>query len=192
MLLSDQDLRRALNSRQLHIRPFDPQSVQPASIDLQLGHSFQVYRPTDEPVDPHRSPPQPVLYQCDTGQIFTLRPGQFVLGTTQETVTLSSSVAARLEGKSSLGRLGLQTHATAGFIDPGFSGQITLELSNLGPWPVQLRAGMPIAQLCVYSLSSQAERPYGHPDLGSRYQHQLGATPSRYHRNRTIDTTPSV
>ena len=120
----------------------------------------------------------------EEGKPFILHPGEFVLGTTLERLTLPDDIVARIEGKSSLGRLGLLIHATAGFVDPGWSnGQITLELSNVAPLPIRLWPGMKIAQLSFMRMDAPAERPYGHPELGSKYQGQKGPTPSRYWRN---------
>lgn len=182
MLLSDDGIHAALFSGELVIDP--PPSarlIQPASVDVRLGSAFRLFR--HQPgafIDPDTSEPGLTELTTLSGhEVFVLEPGDFALGCTLETVTLSPAIAARLEGKSSLGRLGLVVHSTAGWIDPGFSGQITLELSNLSPLPVILRPGRPIGQLCVMRLSSPASRPYGSPELGSKYQGQCGPTPSR-------------
>jgi dCTP deaminase len=181
VLLSDRDLRAELDAGQLGVHPFDPGHVQPASIDVRLGNHFRV-------VDNHAATHlDPAVDASDLtriavrpdGTAFVLHPGEFVLATTLEIVTLGAALAARLEGKSSLGRLGLLVHSTAGFIDPGFTGSVTLELSNVASLPIRLWPGMKIGQLCVFRLSSPAERPYGTAGLGSRYQGQRGPAPSR-------------
>lgn len=180
MLLSDVHILQQIKNGCVVLEPFDEVLVQPASVDVRLGEDVRVFdnhRYTH--IDPRR--PQPNLtriVRVPFGEDFTLHPGQFILATTQETLTLPDDIAARLEGKSSLGRLGLLTHATAGFIDPGFSGQVTLELSNTATLPITLYPGMLIGQLCFMSMSSPAARPYGSPGLGSHYQGQRGPTPN--------------
>lgn len=159
--------------------------IQPSSIDVRLDKFFRVF-------DNHKYPHiDPAADQSDltrevevkSDETFVLHPGEFVLGSTYEVVTLPDDIAARLEGKSSLGRLGLLTHSTAGFIDPGFSGHVTLELANVATLPIKLYPGMKIGQLCFFRLSSPAENPYGSSKYGSRYQGQRGPTPSRSHAN---------
>lgn len=183
MLLSDRDIRHQIDTGRIGLAPHDPALVQPASVDVRLGDRFRIPNPAGPPrVDPDR--PQhdlTVEIAIPAGEAFTLAPGGFVLATTLERVTLPADLAARWEGKSSIGRLGLLTHITAGFIDPGFTGQITLELANLSGRPLLLRPGMRIGQLCFLRLTSPADRPYGSPGLGSRYQGQTGPTPSRAH-----------
>ena len=183
MLLSDHDIKKALHSGRIVLDPLDTTMIQPASIDVRLDRYFRLF-------DNHRYPViDPAADQSDLTHIvdagadgpFVLHPGEFVLGSTYEKVTLGSDIAARLEGKSSLGRLGLLTHSTAGFIDPGFSGHVTLELSNTATMPILLYPGMKIGQLCFFNLSSPAERPYGQGATGSRYQGQRGPTASRSH-----------
>lgn len=179
-MFSDQDIYRALQSGEIAVSPSDGKLIQPASLDVRLGYGLRVMRPDhDVPVDPQNlvDHTEPVEFQAGTE--FWLHPGQFVLGTTKEKITLGATVAAKLEGKSSLGRLGLITHSTAGFIDPGFCGNITLELSLCSPRPVLLRPGMEIGQLCFFRLDSPAVVPYGSPLLRSKYQGQEGPTPSR-------------
>lgn len=184
MLLSDRDLHAAITGSDLHLDPFDPAMVQPASIDLRLHNQFLVFVPHGNThIDPGANQHLTEQVTVPGGEPFVLHPGQFVLGSTAEHVALSSAVAGRFEGKSSLGRLGLLVHSTAGFIDPGFDGRITAELANVTGLPILLWPGMPFAQLCVFRLTSPAERPYGTPGLGSRYQHQAGPTASRYHLN---------
>lgn len=179
MLLSDRDLAAALRTGALTVDPYTPALLQPASIDVRLSPLFRVF---DNHTGTHIDPAAPtealtrLVVADDTG--FVLHPGEFVLGCTVETIGVDASLAARLEGKSSLGRLGLLVHSTAGFIDPGFEGQITLELSNVATLPIKLHPGMRIGQLCVIPLSSPALHPYGTPGLGSRYQGQQGPTAS--------------
>jgi dCTP deaminase len=180
MLLSDRDLRGAMADGQLTIDPLDQGLIQPASIDVRLARTFRVFHTHARThIDPaHEMPGLTELVRADHDG-FVLHPGEFALGGTVEKVTLGAGLAARLEGKSSLGRLGLVVHSTAGFIDPGFDGHITLELSNVATLPIRLHVGMKVGQLCVMRLSSPALRPYGSAELGSRYQGQLGPTESR-------------
>lgn len=180
MLLSDRDLGLALADGQLAIDPLDRRLIQPASIDVRLGRTFRVFHTHNRThIDPaHKMQGLTELVRADD-RGFVLHPGEFALGCTVERVTLGAGLAARLEGKSSLGRLGLVVHSTAGFIDPGFSGHVTLELSNAATLPIRLHVGMKVGQLCVMRLSSPADRPYGSAELGSRYQDQAGPTESR-------------
>ena len=161
--------------------------VQPASIDVRLDRLFRLFDNHRYPVIDPAADQSDLARQVDVGpdQPFVLHPGEFVLGATYELVTLGDDIAARLEGKSSLGRLGLLTHSTAGFIDPGFSGHVTLELSNAATMPILLYPGMKIGQLCFFDLSSPAEHPYGSQGAGSHYQGQRGPTPSRTHERFT-------
>jgi dCTP deaminase len=191
VLLSDQDLRKELESGRLGLEPFDPAMLQPSSIDVRLDRYFRVFdnsRYTH--IDPQQRQDELTTLVEPTGDDpFVLHPGEFVLGSTFEAVTLPDDLAGRLEGKSSLGRLGLLTHSTAGFIDPGFSGHITLELSNVANLPITLWPGMKIGQLCLFQLRSPAEFPYGSARAGSRYQGQRGPTPSRAYLNfHRVDT----
>ncbi|KGA04680.1 MAG: deoxycytidine triphosphate deaminase [actinobacterium acMicro-4] len=165
--------------------PLDLGMVQPSSVDVRLDRFFRLfdnhkYQHIDPAVD---QPDLTRLVEVDAMESFVLHPGEFVLGATYEAVTLPDDIAARLEGKSSLGRLGLLTHSTAGFIDPGFSGHVTLELSNVATLPITLWPGMKIGQLCFFRLSSPAEHPYGSDKYGSRYQGQRGPTASRSFQN---------
>ena len=191
MLLSDRDLRKALDEGQLGLDPFDPAMVQPSSIDVRLDRYFRVFanhRYTH--IDPaEQQDDLTEMVEPKGDEPFILHPGEFVLGSTLEVITLGDTLASRLEGKSSLGRLGLLTHSTAGFIDPGFSGHVTLELSNVANLPIKLYPGMKIGQICVIQLSSPSEHPYGSSVYGSRYQDQRGPTPSRsYLRFSRADT----
>lgn len=185
MLLSDRDILAEVHTGGILLDPWDPGMVQPSSVDVRLDKFFRVFENHRYPsIDPSIEQPDLTrLIETSPDEPFVLHPGEFVLGSTFEQVNLGSSIAARLEGKSSLGRLGLLTHSTAGFIDPGFSGHVTLELSNMATLPVKLWPGMKIGQLCFFRLSSPAEHPYGSAQYGSRYQGQRGPTPSRSHLN---------
>lgn len=180
-LLSDNDLLHAMASGELKVAPFHDEALQPASIDVRLGDELRVFEnhrhSTIDPLAPADDLTRVV--QMTSRSPFVLHPGEFVLAHTCQRIELGPDLAARVEGRSSLGRLGLLIHSTAGFIDPGFRGQVTLELSNASTLPILLRPGMGIGQLCVFRLSSPAARPYGSPDLGSRYQGQAGPTASR-------------
>jgi dCTP deaminase len=192
VLLSDRDLRAEIESARVAVDPYDPAMIQPSSIDVRLDRLFRVFENHRYPhIDPSIEQPELTrLVEPDGDEPFILHPGEFVLGSTYEVVTLPDDIAGRLEGKSSLGRLGLLTHSTAGFIDPGFSGHVTLELSNVATLPIKLWPGMKIGQLCLFRLSSPAQHPYGSAVYGSRYQGQRGPTPSKsfqnFHRT-TID-----
>ncbi|HEY9315913.1 dCTP deaminase [Williamsia sp.] len=185
MLLSDRDIRAQIADGRLAIEPYDPELVQPSSIDVRLDGLFRVFNNTRYThIDPaQRQDELTTLVERTEGEPFVLHPGEFVLGSTLEVCTLPDDLAGRLEGKSSLGRLGLLTHSTAGFIDPGFTGHITLELSNVANLPITLWPGMKIGQLCVIRLSSPAEAPYGSAAAGSKYQGQRGPTPSKAYLN---------
>ena len=185
MLLSDSDIRSYVASGRVRLKPWDPEMVQPSSVDIHLDRFFRLFDNHKYPVvDPAADQPELTrLIEVSADGEFVLHPGEFVLGATYERVTLADDVAARLEGKSSLGRLGLLTHSTAGFIDPGFSGHVTLELSNTATLPIKLYPGRKVGQLCFFQLSSPAERPYGAGATGSRYQGQRGPTASRSHLN---------
>ena len=193
MLLSDRDLVSEIKSGQLGLDPFEPSLVQPSSIDVRLDRLFRVFNNhLYTHIDPaERQDDLTTLVDVPDGQAFILHPGEFVLASTLETVTLGHQLAARLEGKSSLGRLGLLVHSTAGFIDPGFSGHVTLELSNVASLPIRLWPGMKIGHICVLRLSSPAEHPYGSAVYGSRYQHQRGPTASRSWQNWQVWPTGS-
>ena len=183
MLLSDRDLKAELASGGLTISPYDETLVQPSSIDVRQDRYFRVFQNHRyTAIDPAAAQDDLTeLVEPDGEEPFILHPGQFVLGSSLEVISLGDQLAARLEGKSSLGRLGLLTHSTAGFIDPGFSGHVTLELSNVANLPIKLYPGMKIGQVCVFRLTSPAEHPYGSSIYGSRYQGQRGPTPSRSH-----------
>ena len=181
MLLSDRDILAELDAKRVQLDPFEAAMVQPSSVDVRLDRFFRVFENHKYPhIDPSEEQPDLTrLVEPDGEEPFILHPGEFVLGSTYELVTLPDDVAARLEGKSSLGRLGLLTHSTAGFIDPGFSGHVTLELSNVATLPIKLWPGMKIGQMCFFRLSSPADNPYGTGSYGNRYQGQRGPTASR-------------
>jgi dCTP deaminase len=190
VLLSDRDILDEIDAGRITIKPFDPAMVQPASIDVRLDRYFRVFENHRYPhIDPAQAQDDLTReVQAEGDEPFILHPGEFVLGSTYEEVSLPADLAARVEGKSSLGRLGLLTHATAGFVDPGFSGHVTLELANVATLPIKLYPGMKIGQFCFFRMSSASEHPYGSEKYGSRYQGQRGPTPSRsyanFHRTR--------
>ena len=181
VLLSDRDIRAELDAGRVVLDPYESAMVQPSSVDVRIDRYFRLFDNHKYPViDPSQEQPELTrLVEVEPDEAFVLHPGEFVLASTFEVVSLPDDVAARLEGKSSLGRLGLLTHSTAGFIDPGFSGHVTLELSNVATLPIKLWPGMKIGQLCFFRLTSAAEHPYGSNGAGSRYQGQRGPTASR-------------
>lgn len=185
MLLSDGDIKAELDAGRIGIDPLDRSMIQPSSMDVRIDRFFRLFDNHKYPfIDPAEDQPELTrLIDVEGDRPFILHPGEFVLGSTFELISLPDDVAARLEGKSSLGRLGLLTHSTAGFIDPGFSGHVTLELSNVATLPIKLWPGMKIGQLCFFRLSSPAEKPYGSADYSSRYQGQRGPTASRSFQN---------
>ncbi|MGQ0535605.1 MAG: dCTP deaminase [Methanobacteriota archaeon] len=190
MLLSDRDIEARLAKGDLVIEPLEDPSlqIQPASVDLRLGPDFLVFKSPHIPYIDTKDPKASLEAYTEKlhvlpGQPFIMHPGEFALGTTIERVELPDDLVARVEGRSSLGRLAIVVHATAGFIDPGFKGHITLELSNLGKVPVALHPGMRVSQIAIYPLSSPSRRPYG-PARGSKYQGQVGPVPSRISSDR--------
>ncbi|WP_138444338.1 dCTP deaminase [Sinomonas susongensis] len=185
MLLSDRDIRAEIDAERIVLAPYEPSMVQPSSVDVRIDRFFRLFdNHKYAHIDPSLEQPELTrLVEVDADEAFILHPGEFVLGSTFETVSLPDDIAARLEGKSSLGRLGLLTHSTAGFIDPGFSGHVTLELSNVATLPIKLWPGMKIGQLCFFRLTSAAEHPYGSGAYGNRYQGQRGPTASRSYLN---------
>ncbi len=185
MIFSDGTIRKLLADGTIGLEPLEDGQVQPSSVDIRLGAEFRVLENhTVECIDPLQAQPDLTsLVEVPDGEAFVLHPAEFVLGTSLETLTLPDDVVAKIDGKSSLGRWGLMIHATAGLCDPGFSGQITLELSNVATLPIRLWPGMRIGQMSFLSLDRPAERPYGHAELGSKYQGQSGPAASRYADN---------
>ena len=185
MILSDRSIKAAIEEQRIVIDPYDPAMVQPSSIDVRVDRYFRVFENHRYPfIDPkHAQPELTQEVETEVDHPFILHPGEFVLGSTLEVVGLGDDIVARLEGKSSLGRLGLLIHSTAGFIDAGFDGHITLELANVASLPITLYPGMKIGQLSFYELSTPAEHPYGSDEAGSKYQGQRGPTPSRIERD---------
>lgn len=185
MVLSDRTIRKELDAGRIVIDPLGPGAIQPASVDLRLGHQFRVFRNSQIPfIDLKREYPDLTeLVTIDDDNPFILHPGEFALAVTYERVTLPDDIVGRLEGKSSLGRLGLLIHSTAGYVDPGWDGALTLELSNVANLPITLYHRMKVSQISFLRLSEPAEHPYGSKEAGSKYQHQEGPTPSKYYLN---------
>jgi dCTP deaminase len=184
VILSDRSIKEAIAAQRIVIDPLDEKDVQPSSVDLHIDRYFRVFRNDTTPFIDPKQPQEDLteIVEINDGA-FILHPGEFVLGSTYERVALPDDLVARLEGKSSLGRLGLLIHSTAGFVDAGWDGHLTLELSNVATLPIKIWAGMKIGQLCFFKLSSAAEHAYGSDRYGSRYQGQRGPTPSRYYLN---------
>jgi dCTP deaminase len=185
VILSDVSIRKELADGRIIIDPLDDRDVQPSSVDLRVDRYFRVFRNDTTPYIDPKEPQEDLteLVEVDGETPFILHPGEFVLGSTLERITLPDDLVARLDGKSSLGRLGLLIHSTAGFIDPGWDGHVTLELSNVANLPITIYYGMKIGQLSFVQLSEPAATPYGSDRLGSKYQGQRGPTPSRYWQN---------
>ena len=185
MILSDRDIRSALQAGRIVIEPFSPDAVQPSSVDLHLDRRFRVFRNSRYPyIDVRQDQPDLTeLVEIEEEQPFILHPGEFVLGSTLERVSLPDDLVARLEGKSSLGRLGLLIHSTAGYVDPGWNGNLTLELSNVANLPITLYYGMKIGQISFQQMSSPVDVAYGDERIGSKYRGQRDPTASLYHRD---------
>ena len=185
MVLSDRSIREAIAAGRLVVDPLADDGIQPSSVDLHLDNLFRVFlNPTMDVIDVKADQEDLTeLVKVPEDQFFVLHPGEFVLGSTSELVTLPDDLVGRIEGKSSLGRIGLLVHATAGFCDPGFSGHLTLELSNVANLPIRLYPGMKIGQVSFFEMTTPADNPYGKKSLGSKYQGQRGPTPSRYFEN---------
>jgi dCTP deaminase len=185
MLMSDRDIRASIESGQIGLEPLEMSLLQPSSFDVRLDRFFRLFDNHKYAyIDPAEDQSDLThLVEVDPKEAFILHPGEFVLGSTYEFVTLPDNIAARLEGKSSLGRLGLLTHSTAGFVDPGFKGHVTLELANVSNLPIKLWPGMKVGQLCFFQLSSPSETPYGSEKYNNRYQGQRGPTASRSFMN---------
>ena len=197
-VLADRDIRVELETGRVKIEPYDPADLQPSSVDLHLDRRFRVFRNNRYPyIDVRAEQPELTeLVEIGTDEPFILHPGEFVLGSTFERVELPNDIVARLEGKSSLGRLGLLIHSTAGYVDPGWEGNLTLELSNVAKLPIALYYGMRIGQISFFRMSSAVERPYGSAGLGSKYQGQSEPTASAFHADfekgrKTTDREPS-
>ncbi len=184
-VLSDRDIRAALEAGEIVIRPYDPQDLQPSSVDLHLDRRFRVFRNNRYAfIDVRQEQPDLTeLLTIADDEPFILHPGEFVLGQTLEWTELPNDLVARLEGKSSLGRLGLLIHSTAGYVDPGWKGNLTLELSNVANLPIALYFGMKIGQISYFRMTSPVDRPYGSKELGSKYQGQSEPTASAFHKN---------
>jgi dCTP deaminase len=180
-VLSDHTIRDALKSGRIGIEPLDEGAIQPASVDVRLDSTFRIFRVTSRPYVDVQQPMDDLteLVEIAPEEPFVIQPGSFCLGSTVETITLPDDIVARVDGKSSLGRLGLLVHATAGYVDPGWTGKLTLELSNQSQMPIALYYGMRIAQISFLEMTTPVDRPYGSPELGSKYQGQTGPTPSR-------------
>ncbi|HZN21964.1 MAG TPA: dCTP deaminase [Gaiellaceae bacterium] len=185
MVLSDRTIRRLLEEGRIGIEPYAEELLQPSSVDVRVDRLFRVFRNSRYPFIDVKQEMEELteLVEVEPEEAFILHPGEFVLGSTLERITLPDDLVARLEGKSSLGRLGLLIHSTAGFIDPGWDGHVTLELSNVANLPITIYYGMKIGQLSFVQLTEPAEYPYGSGELGSKYQGQVGPTPSRYWKN---------
>jgi dCTP deaminase len=184
VVLSDRTISRLIDAGRIEIDPYDPALLQPSSVDVRADRYFRVFRNNLYPYIDVKQAQEDLTELVEVGEEpFILHPGEFVLGSTLERVRLPDDLVGRLEGKSSLGRLGLLIHSTAGFIDPGFDGHVTLELSNVANLPITIYAGMKIGQLSFVQLSEPAATPYGSGLLGSKYQNQRGPTPSRYWQN---------
>jgi dCTP deaminase len=185
VVLSDRTIARLLSEERIVIDPYDESLLQPSSVDVRVDRYFRVFHNARYPFIDVKEPQEDLteLVEVAGDQPFILHPGEFVLGSTLERIVLPDDLVARLEGKSSLGRLGLLIHSTAGFIDPGWDGHVTLELSNVANLPITIYHGMKIGQISFVQLSEPAEKPYGSGELGSKYQGQMGPTPSRYWQN---------
>ena len=185
MVLSDKTIRAEIEAERIVIDPYDPSLVQPSSVDVRVDNRFRVFNNSRYPYIDVRQPMEDLTEPVEISgeEPFILHPGEFVLGQTLERVTLPDDLVARLEGKSSLGRLGLLIHSTAGFVDSGFSGNLTLELSNVANLPITIYQGMPIGQMSFMRMDGPVERPYGSSETGSKYQGQAEPTPSRFYLN---------
>ena len=185
MVLSDRTIKAEIEAGRIEFDPYDADMVQPSSVDVRVDRRFRVFHNARRPFIDVREPMEDLteLVEPPEGEPFILHPGEFVLGQTLEWVELPDDLVARLEGKSSLGRLGLLIHSTAGYVDPGWKGNLTLELSNVANLPIALYYGMRIGQISFFRMSSAVERPYGSPELRSRYQGQKEPTASAFHRD---------
>jgi dCTP deaminase len=193
MVLSDRTIARLLDEQRIVIEPYDESLLQPSSVDVRVDRFFRVFHNARYAYIDVKEPQEDLteLVEIDDERPFILHPGEFVLGSTLERIVLPDDLVARLEGKSSLGRLGLLIHSTAGFIDPGWDGHVTLELSNVANLPITIYHGMKIGQISFMQLSEATDHPDGSGDLGSKYQGQMGPTPSRYWQNFDVTRTKS-
>jgi len=183
MILSDRDIIKRIKAGSLLIDPFKEEHVQPSTVDLELCSKVRIFNNFELGVIDLRSREDPTR-EVEIGKKgFIIHPGEFLLGATKETFKIPLDLAAKIEGRSSLGRLGLIIHATAGYVDPGFSGEITFEISNISRTPIRIYPGMRIAQICFFQMTSKVQRPYGSKELGSKYQGQKGPTSSRVWRD---------
>jgi dCTP deaminase len=185
VILSDRSLREAIEAGRIVVDPFDPATIQPSSIDVRVDRLFRVFRNHTAGVIDVKQDLRELTELVEIGEdgVFILHPGEFVLGSTLERVAVPDDLVARIEGKSSLGRLGLLIHSTAGFIDAGFDGHVTLELANVASLPITIYPGMKIGQISFMQMTTAADQPYGRGASGSKYQGQRGPTPSRYFEN---------
>jgi dCTP deaminase len=185
MVLSDRTIRAEIEAGRISFDPYDPKLIQPSSVDVRVDRQFRVFHNARHPYIDVRKPMEDLteLVEVPGDEPFILHPGEFVLGQTLERVTLPDDVVARLEGKSSLGRLGLLIHSTAGFVDAGFSGNLTLELSNVANLPITIYHGMPIGQMSFMRMDAAVEHAYGSEETRSKYQGQGEPTASRYYLN---------
>lgn len=185
MILSDRTIKEEIAAGRIVIDPLDPSCIQPSSVDLHIDRYFRVFRNHTTAIIDVKQQLEDLteLVEVDDDNAFILHPGEFVLGSTSERVALPTDLVARLEGKSSLGRLGLLIHSTAGFVDAGWDGQLTLELSNVANLPITLYPGMKIGQISFIRMTTDADHPYGSNEVGSKYQGQVGPRPSRYWEN---------
>jgi dCTP deaminase len=192
VILSDKSIREELASGEIVIDPLDESAIQPSSVDLRVSHLFRVFRNDTTPYIDPKQPQEDLteLVEVEDDGAFILHPGEFVLGSTFERVALGQDLVARLEGKSSLGRLGLLIHSTAGFVDAGWDGHLTLELSNVANLPIAIYPGMKIGQISFLRMTTPADAPYGSESTGSKYKGQQGPTPSRYYLNFRDDEAP--
>lgn len=186
-VLSDAEIKRSVSDGGISIEPFYEERVQPSSYDVLLGDTFRLFKTSDVKINPMIETPDTYMHKIKMDEYFVIHPKQFMLASTLEYVKIGNGYIARLEGKSSLGRLGVMVHSTAGYIDPGFNGNITLELFNLSDRAIKLFVGMPIGQLSFSTMKGEVDREYGHPSLNSKYQGQTGATPSKYMNNWSQD-----
>jgi dCTP deaminase len=187
MILSDRTIREEIDAGRIVIDPFDPRCVQPSSVDLHVDSQFRVFANSRYPYIDVKQEMTDLTELVEVGpdEAFILHPGEFVLGSTAERVAIPNDLVARLEGKSSLGRLGLLIHSTAGYVDPGWDGYLTLELSNVANLPITLYPGMKIGQISFFKLTTEADVPYG--AAGNKYQGQRGPTPSRFFKDFAPD-----